>query len=86
MKINFEFELNRAWITDNDGEAIGETNFVVPGEWMNDLFDKLYSNRYSSLDEFINVYEPEVEGEFIYQEAIKNGVLVEDFGVVMYEV
>ena len=84
MKINVEFELNREWIYDEEEDVIGETNFVVPAKWMKELFDKTYADKYDSLDEFIDVYEPEVDGEFIYREAIKDGVLVEDFGVVMY--
>lgn len=85
MKINVEFELNREWIIDEETEEeIGETNFVVPAKWMKELFDKTYADEYDSLDEFIDVYEPEVDGEFIYQQAIKDGVLVEDLGVVMY--
>lgn len=85
MKINVEFELNRAWIIDEETEdEIGETNFVVSAKWMKKLFDKVYADRYNSLDEFLDVYEPEVDGEFIYREAIKDGALVEDFGVVMY--
>ena len=84
MKINVEYELNRTWILDEEGESIGETNFVVPGKWLKKLFDKHFADKYDSLDEFLDVYEPETEGEFIYQTAIKDGVLIEDLGVVMY--
>lgn len=84
MKIKVEYELNRAWILDDEEEPIGETNFVVPGKWLKNLFDKHFANDYGSLNKFLEVYEPEAEGEFIYQEAIKDGVLIEDLGVVMY--
>ena len=84
MKVKFEYELNRAWINDENDEAIGETNFVVPAKWLKELFDKEFANNYSSLNDFLDVYEPEVDGELIYQKAIVDGVLVEDFGVVMY--
>lgn len=85
MKMNIEFELNRAWIINKEtDEEIGETNFVVPAKWMKQLFDKVYANKYNSMNEFMNAYEPEVDGEFIYHEAIKDGVLVEDLGIVMY--
>lgn len=85
MIVNVEFELNREWIYDEETEEeIGETNFVVPARWMKKLFDKTYADKYDSLDEFLDVYEPEVDGEFIYQQAIKDGVLVEDLGIVMY--
>ena len=85
MKIKFEYELNRKWIVDEEtDEPIGEMNFVVPAKWLEELFDKKYANEYNSLDEFTDVYEPETDGEFIYQEAIKDRVLVENLGVVMY--
>ena len=84
MKIAVEYELNRAWILDEEDEPIGETNFVVDGKWLKKLFDKHFANEYRSLKEFTDVYEPETEGEFIYQEAIKDGTLIEDLGVVMY--
>jgi hypothetical protein len=84
MKIKFEYELNREWIYDDEEEPIGETNFVVSAGWLIDLFNKEYADKYNSLDEFLDVYEPETDGEFIYQKAIEDGVLVEDFGVVMY--
>lgn len=84
MKIKVEYELNREWILDDDEEPIGETNFVVPGKWLAELYGDKYANDYCSLNEFLEVYVPEDEGEFIYQEAIKDGVLIEDLGVVMY--
>lgn len=84
MKIQIEYELNRAWILDEDEEPIGETNFVVPGKWLAKLYNDQYANDYRSFNEFLEVYEPEAEGEFIYQEARKDDVLIEDLGVVMY--
>ena len=87
MKIELEkieIEMNRGWLTDEDGEAIGEINFVVPATWLIDLFDTHYSSKYENIDDFLDVYEPEVEGEFVYQKAIENGTLVEDLGAVYY--
>ena len=86
MTMTFELELNRGWIIDEETEEeIGETNFVVPTKWTKDLFERKYSDKYyNSFEEFLEAYEPEVDGEFIYQQAIKEGVLIEDLGVVMY--
>ena len=84
MRIKVEYELNRAWILDDEEEPIGEINFVVGGNWLKKLFDKHFADEYKSLNEFLEVYEPEVDGEFIYQEAIKDNALIEDCGVVMY--
>lgn len=93
IKIEMETELNRAWIWDEEADDIvGETNFVVPTKWLSDLFEKHFAEQktitghpmYHSFDDFIDVYEPEEEGEFIYTKAIEDGVLKEDLGVVMY--
>lgn len=89
MKINFEYELNRAWINDDNGEPIGETNFVVPTEWLNETFNELnndgkFIGKYDDFNDFIEAYEPETDGELIYQKAIADGILVEDLGIVMY--
>lgn len=85
MNINFEYELNRAWINDEDGEPIGETNFVVPTKWLVELYNKEFVNKYSDFEMFVDWYEPETDGEFIYNKAIADGVLIEDLGIVMYE-
>lgn len=75
----FEFELNRKWILDEEtGEPIGETNFIVPGDWLEDLFSEKFASSYSDFDTFLEEYEPETDGELIYQRALKDGVLVND--------
>ena len=56
---------------------------MVPAGWLMELYDKTYGNQYNSLDEFLDVYEPETDGDFIYQQAVKDDVLIEDFGIVM---
>lgn len=87
--MEFEYELNRAWIKDNNGDEIGETNFVIPEEWLGEAFTKLNNENkfvceYDDLEDFLESYEPETDGELIYQKAIEDGVLKEDLGVVMY--
>ena len=51
MKIEFEIELNKKWIYDNNGETIGETNFVVSNTWLHDLFNKYYAEKYESMEQ-----------------------------------
>ena len=80
MKVIFEYELNRAWVNNDDGEPIGETNFVVPAKWLNEVFDKFNNEDkfvclYDDFNDFIETYEPETDGELIYQKAIADGVL-----------
>lgn len=86
ITMEFEHELNRAWVWDkHQEEIIGETNFVVPTKWLNDLYQEKYSKRYDSFDDFLRMYEPEIVGEYIYKKAINDGVLKEDLGVVLYD-
>lgn len=88
--MEFEYELNRAWIHDEDEDTIGETNFIVPTNWLVETFDELNNEdkficKYDDFKDFIESYEPETDGELIYQHAIKDGTLKEDLGVVMYD-
>lgn len=81
-----EVELNRAWIYDDEDEdAIGETNFVVSEGFAKKVFEEKYADYYSDFEEFMDVYEPEEEGEYIYQRAIAEGELKEDLGKVLYD-
>lgn len=87
--MEMEYELNRAWIySRGSDEPIGEKNFVVTAEFLCDLWEYFkkalgYPQDYT-LDDFLTVYEPETDGEFIYQFAKRNGELVEDLGSVYY--
>lgn len=88
MIIECEHELNRGWIYDEE-EIIGETNFIVPTNWLKETFDNLNNDNqficyYDNLNDFLRTYEPETDGELIYQNAIADGVLKEDLGVVIY--
>lgn len=84
MYMKFEYELNRAWIYDEERDVIGETNFVVPADWLKELYDKEFSDKYTDFELFLESYEPEVEGEFIYQKALEDNV-VQDLGIIYYK-
>lgn len=89
MVMNVEYELNRKWIYDKEEETIGETNFVVSAKWLLEAFDSLNNDnkficKYEDLEDFLDTYELETDGELIYQKAIADGSLKEDLGVVMY--
>lgn len=95
MNINYTYELNREWLYDDeDDDPIGEVNFIVPADWLKKLFDTYYANNnvpdglfyaYSSFNDFIDCYEPESDGEFVYQKAIEDNVLIADLGAVWNE-
>ena len=91
VKINMEIELNRGWILDEDEEEIGETNFVVSLDFLKELWSreevrKEFGLSYEEDDfsSFLDWYDPDVEGQIIYDIAKREGKLVEDIGVVMY--
>lgn len=84
MKPKVEYELNRAWIYDDEhDDTIGETLFVVLEDWLLDTYNKHFKNQYDTFENFLDCYEPETDGEFIYQKAVQDGVLQEDLGVVL---
>ena len=90
ITMEIEYELNRAWIYDDEEDTVGETNFVVSSGWLVNTFDKLNNERkfvceYEDIEDFLDSYEPEIDGELIYQCAIKDGMLKEDLGIVMYK-
>ena len=85
MYMKFEYELNRAWIYDEERDVIGETNFIVPADWLKELYDKEFSDKYINFELFLEAYEPKVDGGFIYQKALEDNVLVEDPGIVYYK-
>lgn len=77
VQISFEYTLNRGWIfAKGEDEPAGEKNFTVPGPWLIETVEKYFSNY--QFDDFLDVYEPEVEGEFIYRLAKRDGVIVEE--------
>lgn len=80
IHIKREIELNRAWIYGNgpDEEPTGETNFVIPEDYFVMIFDKLFP-RENDISFFLEVYEPETDGEKIYQQAKKDGKIIEEF-------
>lgn len=78
MKI--ELELNRAWIYGNgpDKDPTGETNFVIPEDYFVEIFPKLFPDE-DDISFFLDIYEPETDGEKIYQQAKKDGKIIDEF-------
>lgn len=85
MKITVikELELNRAWIYDGD-EIVGETNFVIDENYFISIFHELFPDE-DDIDDFLDSYEPEADGEKIYERALADGKLKEDLGVQYYK-
>ena len=74
MQIAIEYTLNHHWITDQYGEPVAEYNFTVPGPWLADTLNRYWPD--VTFEYFLESYDPEVEGEFIYRLADRAGVLI----------
>ena len=78
MKIYFELELNRKWLyDDNDEEVIGERNFVIPTNYFYSLMEMFGIDEEDASD-FLNWYDPETDGELIYEFAVRDGAIIEE--------
>lgn len=77
MQIAIEYTLNRGWIHDEVyGNEVGEKNFTVPGPWLIDTIERHWKD--IKPNNFLNTYEPEVEGEFIYRLAQRDGEIINE--------
>lgn len=78
-----ELELNRSWVYDNEPneDPIGERNFVITQKYFFSIFEKLFPLE-RDIHHFLEVYEPETDGEKIYQQAVKDGQLIDEFDSV----
>lgn len=74
--ITIEYTLNKKYIYDEDGEVIGEENFTVPFDWLDNLYKEYFKDKYSSFEDFLKCYIPEEDGEFIYNKAVEEDVLI----------
>ena len=79
IPVTNEIQLNRLWDCDEDGEPIGQHAFVVTEDYAKKVYNELFADRYESFEEFLDVYEPETEGQAIYDRAIADGVLINEF-------
>lgn len=84
IEFEFQLELNRAWIYDDEDEDIvGEKNFVVPAAWLifniNEIIPGVDIGNADDFDEFLNYYVPEEDGEAIYEAAKRMDKIIEEF-------
>ena len=82
LTINVEFELVKKRIYDDDIEVIAEYTYVVSGEWLSEIYRnhivKMFDYESVDLDEFLDVYDPDVEGTTIYYLAKEEGEIIEE--------
>ena len=85
MKVifNVEYELTKEVHYHLDSnEPIEEYTFVVPGEWLHDVYKNYIVDKFDyqdvPIDEFLDCYVPEEEGMAIYILANSQGVIIEE--------
>ena len=81
MTFDVEYELTKEVIYNDDIEPISEYTFVISGAWLNILWHEslrgLFTD-YESLDDFLDIYDPEYEGSIIYEYSKKAGEIKEE--------
>ena len=84
MKITFnvQYELVKERVYDELNEVVQEYTFVVSAEWLSKLYyehliNMLHYEDYT-LDEFLDMYDEEVEGTAIYYLAKGQGEIIEE--------
>lgn len=85
MTIQKEYQFNRKWIVDDTGENVGEINFVITEEFL--LLHWKECPNYNSeenIEDFLETYVPEEDGQCLYSLAKNTGNLIEDIGEVLY--
>ena len=74
----YEIELNRKWLyEDEDDFPIGERNFVVPAEYFYGLME-MFGMDDADASDFLDWYDPETDGELIYEFAVRDGAIIEE--------
>lgn len=85
--VRTEWELNRRWLYSEEVEnPVGETNFVISNETLRQILATTPSfGKYANIGEFFECYIPEIEGEYVYQQAKALDAIIEDRGIVHYD-
>lgn len=87
--MSIEFELNFGYIYNNDGEIVGEKNFVVSAEWLFENIGNICKNvvleTEQDINDFLNWYDPEEDGRAIFEEALCDDALVVNAFVTWYD-
>lgn len=82
IEFNVEYELTKEVVYDEGNEPIQEYTFIVPAEWLSQIYKdhltKMFDYEGWSLDDFLDTYEPEIEGTAIYYIAKDQGKIVEE--------
>ncbi len=82
VTFNVEYELTKEVVYDEDIEVVAEYTFVVSAEWLSKLYNehliKMFHYEDFTLDEFLDAYDPDVEGVSIYYLAKSQNEIIEE--------
>ena len=83
IDFNVEYELVKEVNYNMDTiEPVEEYTFIVPAEWFSKLYKehivKMFDYEDIELDEFLSIYDSEVEGTAIYYLAKGQNVIIEE--------
>ena len=84
-----EIVLNFGYIYNENGEEVGEKNFVVSAKWLFENIGKICPNVSLETEEdvevFLDWYDPEVDGFAIFEKALCDNALVVNAFVTWYD-
>lgn len=84
MQVEFkvEYELTKEVVYDDDIEIVAEYTFIVSAEWLSKLYKEhliyMFDLQEVTFDDFLDTYDPEVEGQSIYFLAKSQGQIIEE--------
>ena len=87
ISFNNEIMLCKETINNSYNGVIAEYNFLVPKDTVEEVYEKWFKgNKYESFEEFLDIYDPDFEGDLIYHYCKAQGVVkYEDWNPVDWE-
>ena len=85
MRVNFhvEYILCNEKLYNNGNEVLAEHCFIVDSEWLSYMWKRYFKSLFQyddTLDEFLDCYDPDYEGQIIYLTAKnQNRIIDEDW-------
>lgn len=81
VNIHIEYILCNEKICNNENEVVAEHLFVVDSEWLSHMWKRHFKALFkwdSDLDEFLDCYDPDYEGQIIYIVAKQQGQIIDE--------
>lgn len=82
FNIHIEYVLVNEVFYNDENEIYKEHGFVVDSEWLEHMWSRHFKNLFQyqySLEEFLNEYNPEYEGQVIYLVAKNQNQIIDEY-------